>query len=236
MWWASELALLPSRAIEGPSPALLLIKNSTAASPMLMPLRLAENGLQRCSDTGSTSGGNHIGRAAQLQPIGEEVCRRAELLLLIVVVGGELMLTNVMGQSATGFVDARSAGAKHDADAFAAVGLNRLIDLWTNLQRRFQQQLIIAAALLDQLRRNRCQFTVNRSHRQRTFRHPARLALHTGAIAGKQIAGDCLFVAAQRADHPQCVQIGGHGVSALSGVTWYFGPFGRFNSKLKGRE
>ncbi|MNG00496.1 hypothetical protein D3C84_834340 [compost metagenome] len=55
MWCASELAPLPSSAIDCLSPATLVIRKSTAASPMLMPLRLTENGLQRCSDTASNA-------------------------------------------------------------------------------------------------------------------------------------------------------------------------------------
>ncbi|MNR08063.1 hypothetical protein D3C85_1242020 [compost metagenome] len=37
------------------SPVRLLIRNSAAASPMLIPLRLTENGLQRCPDTASSA-------------------------------------------------------------------------------------------------------------------------------------------------------------------------------------
>ncbi|MNT74769.1 hypothetical protein D3C72_2136150 [compost metagenome] len=55
MWCASELAPLPSRAIGWVSPGCLLIRNSTAASPILMPLRFTENGLQRCPDTASSA-------------------------------------------------------------------------------------------------------------------------------------------------------------------------------------
>ncbi|MOA19124.1 hypothetical protein D3C78_1394810 [compost metagenome] len=55
IWWASELAPSPSKAIGVPSPGVLLMRNSTAASPMLMPLRFTENGLQRSFDTASSA-------------------------------------------------------------------------------------------------------------------------------------------------------------------------------------
>ncbi|MNQ60634.1 hypothetical protein D3C85_749190 [compost metagenome] len=153
-----------------------------------------------------------------MQPVGKEVRRCAEFLLLIVVLWRELVFTNVMGQALAGFVDARGAGAEHDADAMATVSLNRLVDVLTNLQGGFEQQLVVAAALSGQLGGDRRQFAIHRAHWQRPVRHPTGFAAHAGAIAGKQAARDFLFVATQGADHPEGVQVGRHGVSPLRGV------------------
>ncbi|MNC62473.1 hypothetical protein D3C75_1125010 [compost metagenome] len=85
-----------------------------------------------------------------MQPVGEKIRRRAEFLLLVVVVGGELLFAHVTRQALAGFVDARSAGAQHDTDALAAVSLDGLVDVVANLQRGLHQQLIVAAALAAQ--------------------------------------------------------------------------------------
>jgi hypothetical protein len=76
------------------------------------------------------------------------------------------MLADVMGQAAAGFVDARGAGAQNDTDAVAAVGLDCLVDVFANLQRGFQQQLIITGVLRRKLSRDRRQFALNRGHGQ----------------------------------------------------------------------
>ncbi|MNF75930.1 hypothetical protein D3C84_580230 [compost metagenome] len=175
-------------------------------------------GAHQRAGAGGARGGNHIGGAAQLQPLGEEICRCAELLLLIVIRVWKALIADVVGQPLTGFVDARRAGAQHHADAMAAVSLDRVIDVLANLQGGFKQQLIVAAALPAQLGRDRRQLAAHRAHRQRSLRHPAGLAAHAGAIAGKQVAGDFLLAAPQRADHPEGVQVGRHGVSPLRGV------------------
>lgn len=53
MCQASELAPPPSRATPAASAGSRCIRNSTPASPMLMPRRLAENGRHRASSTAS---------------------------------------------------------------------------------------------------------------------------------------------------------------------------------------
>jgi hypothetical protein len=88
-----------------------------------------------------------------------------------------------------------------------------------NLQRGLQQQLIVATALMSQLSRNRCQLTTHRRHWQRALRDPAGLVAYARAIAGKQVAGDFLLVAAEGADYPEGIQVSGHGVFSPNGVT-----------------
>ncbi|MNL66664.1 hypothetical protein D3C87_1911640 [compost metagenome] len=80
-----------------------------------------------------------------------------------------------MGQSTAGLIDARGAGAQNHTDTVAAVGLDRLVNLFANLQRGFQQQLVVAGVLLFQLNRDRWQFTAHRRHRQGALRYPAGL-------------------------------------------------------------
>ncbi len=84
----------------------------------------------------------------------------------------------------------------------------------TNLQRGFQQQLVVATAVFDQFGRDRRQFTVHAGDRQLTLGDPAGLAAHARAVAGKQIARDFRLVAAQSADHAEGIQVSGHGVDS----------------------
>ncbi|CRM76140.1 hypothetical protein [Pseudomonas sp. 22 E 5] len=104
-------------------------------------------GAHQRTGAGSASSRNHIGRAADVQPVGEKIRRCAEFLLLVVIVARELLPTQVMRDAATGFIDARGAGAQHNADPRGAVGVDRPAQLAFNLHGRFQQQLVIAAAL-----------------------------------------------------------------------------------------
>ena len=154
-----------------------------------------------------------------MQPVGEEIGRGAKRLLLIVVVGGELVFPQIVGDATAGFIDARGAGAEHDANARRAERLDRLPDLVVNLQRGFQQQLVIAAAMGFQPGRYRRQFTVHSGHRQHTLRHPAAFGAHAGAVAGKQAAADFALVAAQGADHAEGIEVGAHR-AAPSGEMW----------------
>ncbi|MNV44554.1 hypothetical protein D3C71_1363190 [compost metagenome] len=52
MWCASEDSPQPESCT---GPASRVIRNSAAPSPMLMPLRLTENGLQRAAETDSNA-------------------------------------------------------------------------------------------------------------------------------------------------------------------------------------
>ncbi|MOA50983.1 hypothetical protein D3C78_1740700 [compost metagenome] len=67
--------------------------------------------------------------------------------------------------------------------------------------------------------RNACQFAQDRTDRQCALRHPPGLFAHAAAVAGKQVAGDFLFVAAQCADQSEGIEVSRHGVSPLRGVT-----------------
>ncbi|MNV89805.1 hypothetical protein D3C71_2089820 [compost metagenome] len=64
-----------------------------------------------------------------------------------------------------------------------------------------------------------CQFALDRTDRQRALRHPPGLFAHAAAVAGKQVAGNFLLVAAQRADQSEGIEVSRHGVSPLRGVT-----------------
>ncbi|MNI42443.1 hypothetical protein D3C73_967390 [compost metagenome] len=169
--------------------------------------------------TGGASRGNDIGRPAQLQPFGEEVCRRTQFLLLVVVLGRELLFAQVVRQALAGLVDTRSTGAEHDTDAIAAVSLDRAVDVRADLQRGFQQQLIVATVMARHVGWKGCQVALDRADRQRALRHPAGLFAHAAAVAGKQVAGNLLLVAAQRADQSEGIEVSRHGVSPLRGVT-----------------
>ncbi|MCY1180830.1 hypothetical protein D9M73_213020 [compost metagenome] len=154
-----------------------------------------------------------------MQPFGEEVCRRPELLLLVVVLGRELLFAQVVRQALAGLVDTRSTGAEHDTDAIAAVSLDRAVDVRADLQRGLQQQLIVATVMARHVGRNACQFAQDRTDRQRALRHPPGLFAHAAAVAGKQVAGDFLLVAAKCADQSEGIEVSRHGVSPLRGVT-----------------
>ncbi|MNR08062.1 hypothetical protein D3C85_1242010 [compost metagenome] len=88
------------------------------------------------------------------------------------------MFTQVLGQTLAGLLDARRAGAQNDADSVSAIGLDRLLDVIANLQRRFQQQLVVAGGMQVQRCRDRCQFAPDRGHRKRALGDPAGLGAH----------------------------------------------------------
>ncbi|MCY1431335.1 hypothetical protein D9M71_473000 [compost metagenome] len=150
-------------AVEG---QLAQCVDTTAQHHVAYPQVEQALGTHQSAGAGGAGGGDHVGRAAQLQPVGEKVRRRAEFLLLVVVVGRELLFAHVEGQALAGFIDARSAGAQHDPDTVAAIAPDGLIDVGANLQRGLHQQLIVAAALAGQLDGNRHEFTRDRTHRQ----------------------------------------------------------------------
>ena len=130
--------------------------------------------------------------------------------MLVIVVGGELRVLQVMGNATAGFVNARGAGAEHNPDPARAVGLDGLTNLIFNLQRRFQQQLVIATALLGQFRGQARQFAVYGGHRHDALRHPAAFGTHARAVAGKQLAADLRLATAKGADHAKGIEVGGH--------------------------
>ncbi len=136
----------------------------------------------------------------------------------IVVLGGELLVAQISGDTTTGFVDARGAGTQDDADALATIGVDGLPDRLGDLQGRFHQQLVVAAVLGAQFVWQGHQFSAYRRDRQRPFRDPAGFGANARAVAGEQLARDFLLVAAQGADQSEGVQVGGHGALSFNGL------------------
>ncbi len=127
---------------------------------------------------GGAGGGNHVGRAAEVQPRREEVGRSAELLLAIVVAVRKGLIGQVAGDPAARFVDARGAGAQNYADAATTIADDRLLNVRLDLEGGGEQQLVVAAALLAERRRDRRQQAFHAGHGQRALGYPAAFRAH----------------------------------------------------------
>ncbi len=106
-----------------------------------------------------------------MQPVGEKVGRRAQHLLVIVIIGREVAARQEVANGGTAFGDARSAGAQDHPNTVGAVLCDRLAQGGLDLQRGGVQQLVVATVLLRQ--GNGWQWLHHGTHRRLALGDPA---------------------------------------------------------------
>src|SRR5450830_1579050 len=95
--------------------------------------------------TGGAGTGMDIGRAADAEGGCQCRCRRTELLLTVMIVGGEVAVDAFMLEGGFAFSDAGGAGAQYDADALRTVAFDHGVNLGAYLRQRRQGDPVVAA-------------------------------------------------------------------------------------------
>src|SRR5690606_36465289 len=160
-------------------------------------------GAEQGACAGSAGGGYAVAGAGQLQPVAEETRRGRELLVAVVVVVWQLPVLDQPGDALAGLLDAGGTGAQHHADTPGTVARDGRADLWFDLLRGRQQQLIVARLVVQVLERQGRKLAGNRADRQLTAGNRLRVRLHAAGITGQQARGHFSLASAESAEHAE---------------------------------
>ncbi|MGF6790673.1 hypothetical protein OKW27_005010 [Paraburkholderia sp. 35.1] len=147
-----------------------------------------------------TRGRNRKRRPVHAERGGSERRGGADFHLPIVEVGRQRAGSCVIDERGFGRLDARRAGAEHDADALRAVALARGFERRRDLRERREQQPVVAAVVAREVGARREIERREHAADERVADAGMHIA-HAGRARGGERRHDLVDVAAERVDH-----------------------------------